>query len=360
MTLSGAPSTMRAVLLTGHGGTERLVPGMVPTPLPGPGEVLVRLGGAAVNNTDINLRVGWYSKTVTGATDSAGPQAGASSDAGWTGNALTFPRIQGADGAGRIIGVGEGVSTERIGERVLIDPILRPAGLPLYFGSDVPGAFAEYTTVPEANAVQVHSDLTDPELASFPCSYLAALHMVSRAGVRRGQTVVVTGATGGVGTALIQWCHARGARVIAVAETAKHSALQKLGVEATLGRDLSLEQTLGRDSADVVLDVVGGNGFPDRLAVLKPHGHYATAGAIAGPLVELDLRTLYLKDLTLHGCTIPPPTLFAELVKAIETGLIQPLVAMTFDLEDLALAQQAFLRKEHLGKIAVRIPAGNQ
>jgi NADPH:quinone reductase-like Zn-dependent oxidoreductase len=308
-----------------------------------------------VNNTDINLRVGWYSKSVKDATSEVGSDRTASEDAGWGGNSLTFPRIQGADGAGRIVAIGPGVSSDRIGERVLIDPILRVDEKPLYWGSDVAGAFAEYTAVPSANAVTVESALSDPELASFPCSYLAALHMVSRAGVSKGQTVVVTGASGGVGTAALQWCKARGAQVLAVAETSKHAALRQLGATEVFGRDACLESILGRESVDVVLDVVGGAGFSDRLAVLRPQGQYATAGAIAGPIVELDLRTLYLKDLTLHGCTIPPQALFTELVKAIETGLIMPLVAATFVLEELALAQQMFLRKEHLGKIAIRI-----
>lgn len=350
------PDRMKAVLLTGHGGLERLVVDEIPVPTPSPGAVLVRLGGAAVNNTDINLRVGWYSKAVDTETAAvAGDNERVATDAGWAGDALTFPRIQGADGAGRIVAVGPGVSSTRVGERVLIDPILRVGSGALYFGSDVPGSFAQYTSVPSANAVPIESILSDPELASFPCSYLAALHMVSRAGVATGQTVVITGASGGVGSAAAQWCRARGARIIAIAEESKHQMLQPLGPDLILGRDAVLADVLGADTVDVVLDVVGGAGFNDRLAALKPHGHYATAGAIAGPVVDLDLRTLYLKDLTLHGCTIPPVGLFGEVVRSIETGVIKPRVACSFPLEELADAQDVFLRKAHLGKIVVRI-----
>jgi NADPH:quinone reductase-like Zn-dependent oxidoreductase len=346
---------MLAALLTGHGDTDRLVVTEAPTPKPGPGEVLIRLGGSAVNNTDINLRVGWYSKAVAGATADATGSSSAAADAGWAGDTLVFPRIQGADGAGHIAAVGAGVPEHRVGERVLIDPILRDGPTTLYFGSDTPGAFADYTVVPAANAAPIRSSLSDPELATFPCSYLAALHMVHRAGVCAGQRVLVTGASGGVGTAAVQWCRARGATVIAIAETSKQAALANLGATQVIARDARLIDHLEPGSVDAVIDVVGGAGFGERLEMLVPHGHYATAGAIAGPLVELDLRTLYLKDLTLHGCTIPPLPLFAELVRSIEDGILQPVVAATFALRDLAEAQKAFLRKQHLGKIAIRI-----
>jgi len=348
-------AVMQAVLLTGHGGLERLVVANVPTPTPLPGEVSIRLGAAAVNNTDINLRVGWYSKSVTNATEAAQATAHASADAGWAGNTLSFPRIQGADGVGRIVAVGTGVDPARIGERVVIDPILRDGDTVRYFGSDTPGAFAQVVCVPQRNAVVIHSDLSDAEIASFPCSYLAALHLVTRADIRQGQRVLVTGASGGVGSAAVQWAIARGARVVALAEPSKADELRALGVETCLPRDCDPCNSLGMDSLDAVLDVVGGDRFPRLLELLRPRGHYATAGAIAGPIVSLDLRTLYLKDLTLHGCTIPPPELFGELVRAIETRVIRPLVARQFPLVQLADAQAAFLRKEHVGKIALTI-----
>jgi len=338
------PATMAAVLLTGHGSYDCLSFSQVPRPVARRDEVVVRLGGAAVNNTDINLRTGWYAASGRSGRDAA---------AGWMGDRVEFPRIQGADGAGRIVAVGADVDASRVGERVLIDPIFRRGDAVQYFGSDTPGAFAEYVAVPSANAVSIHSTLSDPELASFPCSYLAALHMVSRAAVRRDQTVLVTGASGGVGSAAVQWCRARGARVYAIADARKHAALNALGAERVLARDASLVSALGVHAVDAVLDVVGGAAFGELLEVLRPQGHYAVAGAIGGPLVTLDLRTAYLKDLTLHGCTIPPVPLFAELVSAIERGALRPLVAAAFPLRDLAAAQRAFECKAHLGKIVI-------
>src|SRR5262249_27616005 len=123
------PTRMRGVLLKGHGGFEQLeYREDIPVPAPGPGEVLIRVGAAGANNTDINTRIGWYSKSVTAGTSAAGSSTQAKAeDGGWTGATLKFPRIQGADACGRIATIGAGVDARRIGERVLIEPVLRAA-----------------------------------------------------------------------------------------------------------------------------------------------------------------------------------------------------------------------------------------
>ncbi len=347
------PRTMKAVLLTGHGGTECLAYREdVPVPLPGAGEVLIRVGAAALNNTDLNLRIGWYSK-------SAGDSAGASAaDAGWTGAPLEFPRIQGADACGRILATGAGVSTDRIGERVLVNPVLHDTSTggtraPRYFGSDCDGAFAEFTRVAAANAVPVTSELSDVELASFPCAYLAAENMLARAAVGVADTVLVTGASGGVGSAAVQLARRRGATVFAVAGGSKAAAVAALGAARVIDRDADLVAVLGRDSVSVVIDVVGGRHFGSLLEVLRPQGRYAVAGAIGGAEVALDLRTLYLKDLSLAGCTIPARGLFEALIGHIERGEIRPVVSATFALRAMAAAQEEFLSKAHVGKIVL-------
>jgi NADPH:quinone reductase-like Zn-dependent oxidoreductase len=214
------PRTMKAVLLRNHGGYEQLdFRDDVPVPVPAEGEVLVRVGAAGVNNTDINTRIGWYSKTVIDATETAAAHTGPKADdGGWTGASFVFPRIQGADACGRIVAVGAGADAARIGERVLIDPVMRPPdGAPghvEYFGADRDGAFAEFATVPSANAHRITSPLSDVELASFPCSGSAAENMLERAAVAAGETVLVTGASGGVGCAAVQLARRRGARVV--------------------------------------------------------------------------------------------------------------------------------------------------
>lgn len=346
---------MKAVLLNGHGGFEQLeYREDLPVPIPATGEVLIRITAAGVNNTDINMRIGWYSKSVSAATGEA--TLARTEDSGWTGEAVGFPRIQGADACGRIVALGAGVDPARIGERVIVNPILdsglgaTPAS---YFGSDRNGAFAEFATVPAANAYKVTTPLTDVELASFPCSYGAAENMLSRARVQPGELVLVTGASGGVGSAAVQLARRRNARVIALVASTKAAVMGSIGAGQVLDRDADLLAELGRESVDVVIDVVGGRQFPALLDVLKRGGRYATAGAIAGPIVELDLRTLYLKDLSLLGCTVLEPQTFANLVGYIERGEIRPLVSATYALREIIAAQQAFLEKSHVGKIVL-------
>lgn len=332
---------MRAVLLTAHGGYECLdVRDDVDVPSPGPEDVLVRISAAAVNNTDINTRVGWYE------------------GGGWTGS-FRFPRIQGIDGCGRIVAVGDGVSTGRIGQRVLVEPCWREPGAPLsevqFFGSEVDGAFAEFVVVPARHAHRIDSPLTDVELATFPCSYSTAENMLCRAGVAEDEHVLVTGASGGVGSAAVQLAVARGAHITAVAAPAKHDALRQLGAAVTIGRGDDLVATCGTDSFDAVIDVVGGDTWPSLLQVLRPGGRYAVAGAIAGPVVPLDLRTLYLKDQTFFGCTVLDDGVFTSLVRRVERGEVQPVVAAVYPLHDIVAAQEAFLTKTHVGKIVLQV-----
>ncbi len=337
--------TMRAVLLKGHGGFDQLeYREDVPVPVPRDGEVLIKVGAAGINNTDINTRVGWYAKTTGG-------------DASWTGAALEFPRIQGIDAAGEVVAVGRCVDPARIGERVLVEPAFRKTGADIseaiYFGSECDGAFAEFARVPAIHAHAISCNLTVVELASFPCSYSTAENMLQRAGVLAGETVLVTGASGGVGSAAVQLARRRGAKVVALASTGKREQVMALGATQVLPRDGDLSALLGPDCVDVVIDVVGGPAFAQLLDLIKRGGRYAVAGAIAGPVVELDLRTLYLKDLTLLGCTVLGPQVFPNLVGYISRGEIRPVVASIHSLRNIVDAQREFLEKRHTGKIVL-------
>ena len=305
--MTAIPKIMKAVLLKGHGGFDQLeFRNDVPVPLPERGEVLIRVGAAGVNNTDINTRTAWYSKSVTEGTTVEGGKAGyaeaKAEDTGWTGSALAFPRIQGADACGRIVALGEGVDAARLGDRVLVEPVFRePVGWrayeALYFGSECDGAFAEYARVPAVHAHRIGIRLSDAELASFPCSYSAAENMLTRSHLAAGETVLVTGASGGVGSAAVQLAKRRGAVVFAVTSAAKADQIRALGASRILLREDRPADLRGQESVDVVIDVVGGSHWPELLEVLKRGGRYAAAGAIAGPVVALDLRTLYLKVL---------------------------------------------------------------
>lgn len=346
---------MKAFQLTHHGGPEALVlRSDLEPPVPGPGEVRIRVAAAGLNNTDIWSREGAYGTPED-------PRA----RAGWQRVPLTFPRVQGGDIAGRIDQVGNGVDSARIGQRVVVNPVLygedaASGGLRdcRLVGSEIDGGFAEYAVVPADNALAVKTTLTDPELASLPIAYLTAEHMLARTGLGRGETVLVTGASGGVGSALVQLAHARGASVIAIAGASKRSALIDLGADDVIARDAferegSAALPRGGESVDVVADVVAGPSLGPLLNALRYAGRYVTAGAIAGPLVEIDWRTIYLKHLTLMGSTLGTKEDFRRLVNAVELGRIRPPVAATYPLEQLPTAQAHFQRKDFVGNIVV-------
>lgn len=342
---------MHGVQLTKHGEFDALkYTTDIPVPTLTSNDVLIKVMAAGVNNTDLNTRVAWYSK-----------QDGDSDDASWSRNALVFPRIQGADVCGIIVAVGKNVESRRIGERVLIEPcIVRAKGetlaTPWYFGSECDGGFAQYTVVDSFHAYKITSDYSDVELASFPCSYSTAENMLYRSRAQSGQNVLITGASGGVGSAAVQLAKARGANVIAVTSKSKTQQLIELGADKIVSREDNLVQVLGKNSVDVVIDLVAGEQWPSLLEILKPKGCYAVSGAIGGPLVQLDIRTLYLKDLTFFGCTVLEPEVFKRLIGFIEQEKIKPIVPQTYLLDEIVKAQQAFAQKQHVGKIVLTIP----
>jgi NADPH:quinone reductase-like Zn-dependent oxidoreductase len=357
--VAGRAGQMIAVVTTGVGGYERLEVRSVPVPVPGPGEVLLSVLAAGVNNTDINTRLGWYAESVRDGTGSIRADTRRDSE-GW--NAATrFPLIQGADCCGRIVAVGPGGDPAGIGRRVLVRPCMRVAGFgrmdTVWLGSDFDGAFAQFVRVPAAEVFPVDCDWSDAELASLPCAYGTAENMIHRAGVAAGERVLVPGASGGVGSALVQLLRRRGAEVVAVTGAAKAQAVRDLGAALVLRREDDPVTVLGAESADVVFDTVGGAGFGGRLKVLRRGGRHVSSGAIAGPAVELDLRLMYLKDLTLIGCTAWDAPVFPNLVSHVERGEIRPLLAATYPLERIAEAQQAFAQKGHVGKIVLVPPA---
>lgn len=360
--MSDLPSVMAAVLLTGHGGFDKLeYREDVPVPIAGPGEVLIRVRAAGVNNTDINTRIGWYSKSVRTGTADAGGEAFQADDAAWTGAGLSFPRIQGADCCGHIVAVGPGVSADRIGERVIVRNMLRsyvnyrPFDC-WTFGSECDGAFAQYAKAPAAEAYKVDCDWSDVGLAAVPCAYSTAEGMLHRAGVRPGEHVLVTGASGGVGSAAVQLAKRRHTQVTAIAARDKADDVLALGAARVIHRGESIVGSLGPGSVDCVIDLVAGKQWPELLEVLKRGGRYAVAGAIAGPIVELDVRTVYLKDISIFGCTFQEDAVFQNVVNYIERGEIRPVIAKTYPLKDIVKAQQDFLSKRHTGKLVLIPP----
>ena len=361
--LAPGRATMKAVVTTGNGGYDRLDYRDVPMPVPGPGEVLLQVLAAGVNNTEINTRLGWYSASVTTGTEAAAvveeQQATAKADGGWN-EATPFPFIQGTDCCGRVVATGSGVAPGLVGTRVLVRACMRRSGFDsldnYWMGSDFDGAFAQYVKVPAGEVFAVDCDWSDAELGTIPCAYGTAENMLQRAGVRAAERVLVTGASGGVGSAVVQLARRRGAVVTAIAGADKLAAVRAIGADHTIARGEDLIARLGEKAVDVVVDNVAGAGFGAMLRVLARGGRYVSSGAIAGPLVTLDTRDMYLKDLTLIGCTAWDEPVFPSLVGYIERGELRPLLAKTFPLERIADAQAEFLTKQHVGKFVLIPP----
>ncbi|SMG22839.1 alcohol dehydrogenase family protein [Paraburkholderia susongensis] len=349
------PNTMKAVVLTAHGGLDKLVyRDDMPVPACQAGEVLLEVTACGLNNTDVWVREGAY-----GTDDD--PQAVSTWRRGRS--TLSFPRIQGADIVGRVVAVGGGVSDARIGERVIVDASIYNrdddslADID-YIGHGRDGGYAEYTAVPAENAHRVDSTYSDAELATFWCAYHTGEQMIERAAVKSGETVLITGASGGVGSGIIQLCRAREAIPYAVVSKGKEDAVLKLGAEGVMLRDTGnfaadVERMTGGRPVDVVADLVGGTLFGKLLNVLRPEGRYTTAGAIAGPVVQLDLRTMYLKQLQLNGSSQGTRAAFKRVLNYIEAGTIKPILAATYPLSRFHEAQTQFMAKRFVGNIVV-------
>ena len=363
--MTDLPNQMNAFVLMRHGGLDALE---FKTDWPMPQiknrEVLIKVAACGMNNTDVNTRSGWYSKAVDEATTGDAYTEVSDEDPTWGSAPITFPRIQGADVCGQVVAVGSDADASLVGKRVITDNWLRDWEDPEnknsvgYFGSECDGGYAQFTKIDERNVYPVNSTMSDAELATFSCSYSTAEGMLSSANVGEGDRVLITGASGGVGSALIQLAKRRGAYVIAMASVAKHYEVGKLNPDAILPRspkDLAkaLKDATGSDTVSVVADIVGGDYFASLIDVLERGGRYTCSGAIAGPIVNLDLRTFYLRDLTFTGSTVIPPHIFTDLVGYIERGEIKPMLAAEFPLVDLQKAQQAFIDKLHTGNIVV-------
>lgn len=362
------PGTMAAMLLTGHGDVDRLVyRDDIPTPEAGPGEVLVRVTATAKNNTDRKAREGLYPTRDKGEVTSFAMGGSPT---------LTFPRIQGADVVGRVVAVGAGVDPARLGDRGLLDFNLyaddRPDInlTPDYYGHGADGGYAEYIAVPSDQFHTVSNpDLADAELASMGmCSYQTAYHMITSARIKAGERVLVTGASGGVGTALIQLCRILGAVPYALSQREKADALMALGAEAVLDRrhmERFTDQVLaltGGEPIDAVMDLVGGemtDRFIDTMIVdMKRRQDYprlSIAGASGGNLSELMWTRIYLYQVQIFGVSHGTRTEARQLVDWIRSGQLRPVLHAAFKLSELHEAERYFMNRggDYLGKIVI-------
>ncbi|MBD5787404.1 zinc-binding dehydrogenase [Cellulosimicrobium terreum] len=345
-----APETMRAMRITRHGGPEVLETVDVATPVPQHGEVLVEIAAVALNNTDLWTRAGAYGSPED-------PEA----LSGWRGP-IDFPRIQGADVAGRVAAVGAGTDDSLLGRRVVVDPATydgdgpdaNPVGL---MGSERDGGYAQYVVAPAERVHDVSgSPLTDDQLAALPTAYGTALGMIERGRLEPGETVLVSGASGGVGLAAVQLARARGARVVALSSGSKIGAVREAGADVVVDRGQDVVDQVraaAPEGIDVALDVVAGGLVGDGLPLLREGGRWVVAGALGGHDVAFDVRRLYLHNAQVIGSSMHTPRHFDRLMDMARGAQIRPVIAATFPLDQAARAQESLARREHVGKIVL-------
>jgi NADPH:quinone reductase-like Zn-dependent oxidoreductase len=340
---------MKAVRIHEHGGADSLRYEEVPDPVAGHGEVVVRIGAAALNHLDLFLRDGM--KAVP----------------------IPLPRVLGSDGAGTVESAGPGVTNVKPGDRVLLAPGVgcgtcadclsgRDNVCPRYtlFGYFRDGTYAERIAVPAANAIPIPGTLSFEEAASIPLVFLTAWHMlVSRAAVRAGETVLVMAAGSGVGIAGVQLARVLGARVIATAGSdEKLEKARALGAHETVNyatHDLTAEvrRRTGKRGVDVVFEHVGGGLFEKALACLARNGRLVTCGATSGYDVRVDLRFLFSKHQSCLGSYMGGKGELVEVLRLFEAGSVRPVVDRVFPLAGARDAHRWMEERRNFGKIVL-------
>ncbi|MCS6817008.1 MAG: zinc-binding dehydrogenase [Blastocatellia bacterium] len=342
---------MKAVRFHAHGDVDVLRYEDVPEPQIGPTEVLVRVRACALNHLDLWLR------------------------RGLPGRSIPLPRIVGSDIAGEIAEVGSAVTRVTVGQRVLISPGLScgqcPACLdgrdnfcPDYevIGSNrSDGGYAEYVKVPEVNIVPLPDHISFEEAAAFPLVFLTAWHMlVTRAGVRPGETVLVIAAGSGVGMAAIQIAKLFGARVLATAGTeAKLEKAKALGADEVINhstQDLlqEVKRLTERRGVDIVIEHVGTAVFEKCVLSLVPGGRLVTCGVTSGYQTQLDIRYLFSRQLSLLGSFMGSKGELLEAFTFFVQGRLKPVIDRVFPLEEAAAAQRRMEERGHFGKILLK------
>lgn len=342
---------MKSIKLTGYGDVDRLQ--LVEHDIPSikADEVLIKVRACAINNTEIWMREGAYGKD---------------SHSGWKPEGVTFPRTPGSDVSGEIVKVGSSVDNARLGEKVVLFPFTS-SGAPgvehlsedlAFLGSEYDGGYAEYVVWPAALCYPMPCD-DFVQSCVFSVSGLTAWHMVAQLKLKPGETVLVTGANGGVGIYNVQLASKlMGAKVIAVVgDDALRESLLSLGASKVVSyRSKTLKQDILKANGkpvDAVLDVVGDALFEVSLEVLKRGGKFCVSGSSGGQKTTLDFRTLYLKHLTFFGSVLGTREEYSDLLAAVKQGLIHPVIDKTFPLEEAAQAQQYFKQSGKLGKIVL-------
>lgn len=342
---------LRVVEIREHGGPEVLQPAEWPTPEPGPGQVLVRVRAVALNHIDLWVRKGL-------------PRL-----------RLRFPHLLGADVAGEVAAVGPGVEGWTPGDAVMVHPGVSCGHCPActagqdnlcrhyaILGEHVPGGYAEYVVVPQANLLRKPAALVFEEAAALPLVMLTAWNMlVTNARLRFGETVLVWGAGSGVGSAAIQIARVFEARVLATAGAAwKLERARALGAEVVIdhrGQDVleAVRQATDRRGVDVVVDHVGAATWEISLKALAHGGRLAVCGATTGPVAPTDIRYIFGRRLSIHGTWMGTKGEMRQVMALVERGRLRPVVHAVLPLEQAAEAHRLLEASEHFGKVVLRI-----
>ncbi len=343
---------MKAAVITGHGGLEVIqIVHDLPIPEPGAGEVRVAIQAAALNRLDLWVRLGW------------------------PGLKLTMPHIMGADGAGVVDAVGPGVSQFAPGDRVCIDPTIVPPDSPALMtglenqsrihllGESVPGVAAEYAALPARNLLKIPDSVSFEAAAAAGLVYVTAWHsLITRGGLRAGESVLIVGAGGGVNSASIQIAKLAGAKVYVVGSSAdKCARARELGADVTINRQETpnwskeIYTLTGKQGVDVVVDNVGAATFLDSIRSCRIGGRLLVVGNTSGPFVELDLRQIFARQIAIIGSTMGPHQDFVRVMNLVFEGRLQPVIGAVLPLEQAAQAQALLANFEVFGKIVLKV-----
>ncbi len=341
---------MIALLFERHGGPEVLQVGELPDPIPGPGEVLVRVRACALNHLDV-----------------------------WTRNGLphlklALPHVLGSDVAGEIEAVGPG-ATGKPGTRVLVNPGLSCMRCEAclagrdnlcreyrILGEHVRGGNAQLLAIPEANILPFPTGMSFEDAAAIPLTFLTAWHMLAKkAQVRPGETVLVLGAGSGVGSAAVQIAKLLGATVIATAGNADKLARAKaLGADHVVNHAAgdfvaATKEITNRRGADVVFEHVGAATWEKSILSLAWGGRLVTCGATTGWDARTDLRHVFYRQIQILGSTMGSKADLFEVLRHVEAGRLRPVVDRVLPLEQAADAHRALEARETFGKIVLRV-----
>ncbi|MFD2416444.1 alcohol dehydrogenase catalytic domain-containing protein [Amycolatopsis pigmentata] len=324
----------------------------VPRPTVGDGEVLVRLRAAGLNRADVIVRDGLFPEQQP------------------------LPIILGVEGAGEVAEVGSAVTTVKEGQRVVLLPMVVCESCAAclsgvdsgcrdlrFFGEHTDGTYAEYLAVPARNAIPAPEGMSYTELAASMLAYLTAWHMlVTRGGLRRGETVVVVGAGSGVGSAAVQLAGVLGARVIATTGTEdKRDKLLRIGARDIVNYrqipDFSeaVRALTGGAGADLVHNSAGGATIQQSIHALRRGGRLIGMGSHSGRLAEIDLFSLYRNEIDFRGAHAADSRELPGLLPMLAEGTLHPIIDSTFTLDDVAAAQERLVSPDRFGKVVLTI-----